>query len=67
MASITKDMIISDILEKDSGIAQILRNAGMNCVGCPSARGETLAEAGLVHNMDPDVLVDEINKYLQSL
>ena len=67
MAKVTKDMIIADILQVDSGIAQILFNAGMNCVGCPAAKGETLEEAGVVHGIDVDSMVEEINKYLESL
>ena len=66
MATVTKDMIIADILEIDSGIAQILRNAGMNCVGCPAAKGETLEEAGAGHGVDVDMMIEEINKYLET-
>ena len=66
MAKVTKDMIIGDMLRIDEGIAPILMRAGMNCVGCPSAQGESLAEAGLVHGMEIDSLVDDINQYLES-
>jgi len=66
MAKITKDMIIADILQVDMGIAQILLGAGMNCVGCPAAKGESLDEAATVHGMDADNLVDEINAYLEA-
>ena len=65
MTKVSKDMIIADILQIDSGIAQILMSAGMNCVGCPAAKGETLEEAGIVHGMDADALVGEINLYLE--
>ena len=61
---VTKDMIIADILEVDMGIAPILFNSGMNCVGCPAAKGESLEEASVVHGMDADALVEEINAYL---
>ena len=69
MAMVSKDMSIAEILKKDSGngIATILMRSGMHCVGCPSAAGETLEQAGTVHNMDPDILVEEINLYLQSV
>ena len=69
MAQITKDMLIGEILQKDSGtgIAEILMRAGMHCVGCPSASRETLEQAGMVHSMDADVLVTEINEYLQKV
>jgi len=66
MKKVTKDMIIADILQVDSGIAPILLSAGMNCVGCPAAKGETLEEAGTVHGIDVDEMIAEINKYLES-
>ncbi len=36
----------------------------MHCVGCPSAQGETLEEAAMVHGIDADALTDILNKYL---
>ncbi len=66
MAQITKDTIIGDIIRMDQGTVPYLMKAGMHCVGCPSAQGETLAEAGLVHGMEVDNLVNEINAYLAS-
>lgn len=67
MTAVTKDMIIAEIVAIDKGVIPILMNAGMHCVGCPSAQGETLEEAGFVHNMNVDKLVDEINSYLDTL
>ncbi len=54
MASISKDMVIADIISIDRGVIPILMNEGMHCVGCPSAQGETLEEAAMVHGMDAD-------------
>ena len=64
MKKITKDMIIGDIIAVDQGVIPYLMQAGMHCVGCPSAQGETLEEAGFVHGMDVDELVNEINEFL---
>jgi len=58
-------MMIGEILQIDQGVAPILMRAGMHCVGCPSAQGETLEEAGDVHGMDTEMLVEEINLFLQ--
>ena len=66
MAQITKDMIIGDILALDGGTAQYLLEAGMHCLGCPSARAETLAEACQVHGQDADAIAAKINEYLQN-
>lgn len=62
---ITKEMIIADIIAVDRNIIPILMNAGMHCIGCPSAIGETLEEACMVHGIDVDDLIVEINKYLE--
>ncbi len=62
--TITKDMTIGEILSADIGIAPILMNAGMHCVGCPASQAETLAEACMVHAMDEDKLLSDINAYL---
>ncbi|MBU9725472.1 DUF1858 domain-containing protein [Diplocloster modestus] len=64
MAQVTKDMIISDIIGIDTNIIPILMRAGMHCIGCPSAQGESLEEAAFVHGMDADELVTQINEYL---
>ena len=61
---VTKDMLIGELLLVDIGIASILMASGMHCVGCPSAQGETLEEACMVHGMNCDELVNRINEYL---
>ena len=63
-ATINKDMIIADMLNIDPGIAAILMASGMHCIGCPSAQGETLDEAAMVHGMNADELVVNVNEYL---
>ena len=57
---ITKDMKIGEIIRIDFNIVEILMDAGMHCVGCPSAQGESLEEAALVHGIDVDELMAAI-------
>ena len=64
MAKITKDMTIREVLERDVNAAPIFFEMGMHCIGCPSASGETLEEACLVHGMEADVLVGKLNEFL---
>lgn len=64
MRKISKDMIIADLVTIDPNIVVILMRAGMHCIGCQSAQGETLEEAAMVHGLDVDLLVDQINDYL---
>ena len=67
MTRITKDTTIGEALQIDAGIIPILMGIGMHCVWCPSSAGETLEEAAMVHGIDPDMLIEEIQNYLQSV
>ena len=63
---VTKDMTIGELLMMDRSAGAILMQNGMHCVGCHSAAGETLEEASMVHGMDIDKLLSDINAYLAS-
>ena len=45
-------------------MASYFLEMGMHCLGCPSARGETLEQACAVHGVDADQLVEKINQHL---
>ena len=57
-------MLIVQLLQIDANIAPILMRAGMHCLGCPSSQMESLEEAAMVHGLDVDVLVNQINDFL---
>ena len=42
---VTRGTIIGDLLDRNPQAAQILTEAGMHCLYCPAARGETLEQA----------------------
>ena len=60
---ITKDMIIADIIAVDQKLIPILLDAGMHCIGCPSAQAETLEEACMVHGIEVEELVAKLNAF----
>lgn len=66
MKQVTKDMIIMDVLRIDPGTADFFFEIGMHCLGCPSAGGESIEQAAMVHGVDPDELIGKINAYLAS-
>ena len=66
MAKVTKDTMIVELLQIDEGVAPILLNIGMHCLGCPSSQMETIEQAAMVHGIDSEMLVDEINSFLES-
>lgn len=65
MAKVTGKTMIGELLHIDSTIAPMLLNIGMHCLGCPSSQMETIEEAAMVHGIDPDALVNDINDYLE--
>ena len=61
---VTKDSIIGDVLDVAPEVAPFFFEIGMHCLGCPSARGESIEMACAVHGTDVDELVAKINAYL---
>ena len=61
---VTADMTIGELIRLDENIVPILMRAGMHCIGCPSAQGESLEEACFVHGIQVDTVVNAINEYL---
>ena len=58
---ITKDTIIGDLLDSNPSCAKYFLEMGMHCLGCPSARGETIGEACMVHGADINTLLQKLN------
>ncbi len=61
---ITKDMLIGELVQMHESVAPMLMRAGMHCLGCPSAQSESLEEACMVHGIDCDTLVANMNEVL---
>ena len=61
--NITKETTMGELLSIDRGVAVVLMNAGMHCIGCPSSIGESLEEACMVHGIEVDELLKNINEY----
>ena len=63
MTSVTKETLIGDILDHDIETAEYFFEIGMHCLGCPASRGESIAEACMVHGTNADELVAKINAH----
>lgn len=61
---VNKHMSIGEVLRIDRMTTPIFMQYGMHCLGCPHATAESLEEAGAVHGVDVDALVDALNKFL---
>jgi hybrid cluster-associated redox disulfide protein len=66
--AITKDMRIGELLmlENANIIAAALMNSGMHCLGCPASQMESLEEACMVHGINCDTLVSQLNEILDA-
>ncbi len=58
-------MTIGEVLAVNRGTARVFMEFGMHCLGCPHSVGESLEEAGMVHGINVDELVQQLNTYLQ--
>ena len=58
---ITKDTIIGYILNIAPQTAPLFMSIGMHCLGCPASRNETVAQACMVHGVDADALLAQVN------
>ena len=63
---ITKQSIIGDVLDYNPGTAKFFFEIGMHCLGCPASRGESIADACIVHGTDADALVEKLNAFLSA-
>ena len=63
---ISKATTMGEMLQYDMGIAYVLMEAGMHCVGCPSSIGESLEEACMVHGLNADEVMANIQEYLNA-
>ena len=67
MAEISKNTTIGELLTVFPEAAPILMEIGMHCLGCPSAQMESFEEAAMVHGIDADLLVENINAAMKAM
>lgn len=60
---ITKDMCVGEVLDMDQSTGKYFLEIGMHCLGCPSARGESIEQACAVHGNDCDTLLAKLNAH----
>lgn len=61
---INKKMSFSEIMEKFPEATEILFESGMHCCGCPMSANESLEQGALMHGINPDRLIEKLNKKL---
>ena len=63
---VTKESIIGDVLDYNAGTAKFFFEIGMHCLGCPASRGESIADACMVHGTNADELIEKLNAFLSA-
>lgn len=57
----SKSTTIAEVLQANPKTADVLRSAGMQCLGCPSATSESIAGAAQTHGLNADDLLAKLN------
>lgn len=63
-ALVSKNMLFADLLQKYPESYEFLLKKNLHCIGCGMAAYETLEQGAIMHGMNPDKLVSELNKHL---
>lgn len=58
---ITKEMSITDIIQKYPQTIDVFMKHGMGCLGCAAARFENLGQGAMAHGIDVDKLLTDLN------
>lgn len=64
--TVTQDMLVGDIVRLHPEVVDTLLAQGMHCLGCPSSQKESLANACMVHGLDPKKIVTAVNLAIQT-
>lgn len=64
---ITRETMLSEILENCPEAMSAFQAIGMHCMGCALASGENLEQACAAHGVDPDEFIEGLKNYLATL
>lgn len=62
---IEKNMPINDILKRYPEALKVFEQYGLGCAGCQAALFENIEQGASIHGIEPDVLVDAINRVIK--
>ena len=60
--TITKEMMIGDLVKRYPDSIGIMLEHGMQCLGCHVATWETIEQGALSHGIDIKKLMEDLNK-----
>lgn len=62
MKKIDKNMTMAEIVAENPEAANKLTEMGIFCGGCPMAQFETIENGAMVHGIDIDEIIEELNE-----
>lgn len=62
---ITKDMSITEVVEKYPQTVEVFQRYGMHCFGWMAARFENLEQGALAHGIDVDAMLKDLNEVVK--
>jgi hybrid cluster-associated redox disulfide protein len=65
MPRITSEMTFNQILRSHPDAPRVLAGFNLGCVGCMGAQHETLEQGAMAHGLDPEVLLEALNKLFE--
>ena len=61
---ITRETLISEIVDSCPEAMPAFQAIGMHCMGCAMASGENVEEACAAHGVDVDKFVEKVNEFI---
>jgi hybrid cluster-associated redox disulfide protein len=65
MATITADMTIEDVVKDYPETIEVFFRHGLACVGCHAARYENIEQGAMVHGMELEKLLKDLNEAIE--
>ncbi|MDP2167802.1 MAG: DUF1858 domain-containing protein [Thermodesulfovibrionales bacterium] len=60
---VTKDSIIGDVIKENPEASKVIEKYfGNGCFTCPGIRVESISFGAMMHNLDPEKIVKELNE-----
>jgi hybrid cluster-associated redox disulfide protein len=62
---VTPTMNFSEVLQKYPETIEIFVAYGLHCVACSLAEFDTVQEAALIHGINPEMLLRDLNRHIR--
>ena len=60
---VTKDSVIGEVIREKPGAKDVIQKYfGGGCFTCPGINMESISFGSMMHNLDPEKVVEEINR-----